>query len=375
MTRLRVLVIFGTRPEVIKMAPVIQTLKARSDAFEPITCATAQHREMLDQALDVFGITPDIDLNLMQPKQTLSDLAARTLLAMDETLMRVQPHWMLVQGDTTSGMASALAAQHRQIHVGHIEAGLRTFDRSNPFPEEINRVVIDHISDLCFAPTLTAARNLAQEGVAADRILVTGNTVIDSLLSVARRGWKPPADHPLNAIPHNYEWILVTTHRRENFGRPLVEICRALRRMAAERGNQIQIIYPVHRNPNVWEPVHRLLNNVPNLHLLPPLDYLSLVYLMMRSKLILTDSGGLQEEAPSLNKPVLVLREVTERPEAFHAGAARVIGTSEERIVRETYRLLDNQRAYKQMADASNLFGDGRAAERIATALLKNRIF
>ncbi len=370
MTRSRVLVVLGTRPEAIKMAPVIQALRSRVDAFETVVCVTAQHREMLDQTLAVFDITPDIDLDLMQPDQTLSGLTSRILNAMDETLVQVQPHWMLVQGDTTTVMASALAAQHRQVRVGHVEAGLRTFDRSNPFPEEMNRVVTDHISDLCFAPTPAAARNLAHEGIDPAKILMTGNTVIDALLAVARQEWTPGPEYPLHAVPRTGDWILVTAHRRENLGAPLNEICRALQRMAEERADCIQIIYPVHRNPRVWEAVHRALGGIPNLHLLPPLDYRSLVYLMSRSKLILTDSGGLQEEASALNKPVLVLREMTERPEVVETGAARLVGTNAGRIVQETYRLLDDSQAYQQMATAPNPFGDGQASRRIVEALL-----
>lgn len=368
--KLRVLVVFGTRPEAIKLAPVVQTLQRRSDVCAVRICATAQHREMLDQVLEVFGITPDIDLHLMQPSQSLSGLGARVLAAMDDVLVAEQPDWVLVQGDTTTVMMTALAAQHRQVRVGHVEAGLRTYDRRNPFPEEMNRVVTDHVSDLCFAPTETARQQLIREGIAAERITVTGNTVIDALLGVARENWSPPPGHLLADLPTGRDWILVTAHRRENFGAALAGICQALARIGHERGQQAHVIYPVHRNPNVWEPVHDLLDGLPGITLLPPVDYRSLIYLMQRCKLILTDSGGLQEEAPSLDKPVLVLRTTTERPEALAAGATRLVGADPQRIVAETYRLLDDASAYAHMAAAPNPYGDGQAAQRIVDVLL-----
>lgn len=380
------------------MAPVVRALAQRPDRFHVRTCATAQHREMLDQVLAVFGIVPDIDLDLMQPNQSLSGLAARVLTAMDEVLLAEKPDWVLVQGDTTTVMATALAAHHRRVRVGHVEAGLRTYDRRNPFPEEMNRVVTDHVSDLCFAPTETARTNLLAESIPAERIVVTGNTVIDALLSVA--DLPPPADMvellqrlgipdetescenqeignrgetippspslPLSPSP---ALILVTAHRRESFGAPLTGICEALRRIAGTWGDRVHIVYPVHRNPNVWEPVHAALAGRPGITLLPPVDYRRLVYLMKRCTLILTDSGGIQEEAPSLGKPVLVLRETTERPEAVACGASRVVGTDPERIVSEVRRLLDDRSAYQRMASVQNPYGDGRAAERIAAAL------
>ncbi|MBE2233730.1 MAG: UDP-N-acetylglucosamine 2-epimerase (non-hydrolyzing) [Anaerolinea sp.] len=367
----RVLVIFGTRPEAIKMAPVVRALQQYPDRFTVRTCATAQHREMLDQVLDVFGISPDIDLDLMQPDQSLSGLAAKVLATLDSVLLMEKPDWVLVQGDTTTVMAAALAAQHRQVQVGHVEAGLRTYDRRNPFPEEMNRVVADHISDLCFAPTETARENLLREGIDETRIIVTGNTVLDALLTIARQPWTPKDNDPLAAIPADRVWLLVTAHRRENFGVPLNDICKALRRIADERGGHCQIIYPVHRNPNVWLPVHAMLSGHPAITLLPPVDYRSLVYLMQHCRLILTDSGGLQEEAPTLNKPVLVMRTTTERPEAVTAGAAQLVGTQPKNIIREVYRLLDDEVAYQKMALAQNPYGDGRAAERIVQALLQ----
>jgi UDP-N-acetylglucosamine 2-epimerase (non-hydrolysing) len=410
------------------MAPVIRALQARPDRFVARTCATAQHREMLDQALAPFGIVPDIDLDLMQPGQTLSALGARVLAAMDEVLAAEQPDWVLVQGDTTTVMMAALAAQHRQVKVGHVEAGLRTYDRRNPFPEEMNRVVADHVSDLCFAPTETARRNLLAEGIPDERIIVTGNTVIDALLWVAdqprpaemtellgrlgivektgkqgapgrqvdeetrrqgddlRHGDKetrgqgesfpcslsPP--HPLTPSPclplsPSPHLILVTAHRRESFGAPLAGICRALRQLSEELAGRAHIIYPVHRNPNVWGPVHAALDGLPGITLLPPVDYRALVYLMGRAALILTDSGGIQEEAPSLHVPVLVLRETTERPETVSAGAARLVGTDPVHIVAAVHELLDDPVGYARLASAANPYGDGHAAGRIAAAL------
>jgi len=367
---LRVLIVFGTRPEAIKMVPVIRALETLAPKCIVRTCATAQHREMLDQVLQVFHLTPDIDLHLMQPGQSLSGIGSRVLAAMEEVLVAEQPDWVLVQGDTTTVMMTALAAKHRQMCVGHIEAGLRTYDRANPFPEEMNRVVTDHVSDLLFAPTEIARTQLLREGIDTHRIVVTGNTVIDALLTVAGEGWTPPTDHALNKLPADRQWILVTAHRRENFGQPLDDICQALARIGRERQHQVHIVYPVHRNPNVWEPVHHALAGQPGITLLSPVDYRALIYLMQRCHLILTDSGGLQEEAPSLNKPVLVLRLTTERPEAVDAGATRLVGTDPHRIVAETYHLLDDRIEYARMAAACNPYGDGRAAERIGSALI-----
>jgi UDP-N-acetylglucosamine 2-epimerase (non-hydrolysing) len=266
-------------------------------------------------------------------------------------------------------MRAALAAQHRRVRVGHVEAGLRTGDRRNPFPEEMNRVVADHVSDLCFAPTEAARQNLLREGIPEARVRVVGNTVVDALLEVSATAWAPEPGSALDALPADRDWLLVTAHRRENHGPPLEGICAALRRMAGERGDRVHVIYPVHRNPQVWGPVHERLGGLPGVTLIPPVDYRALIYLMGRCRLVLTDSGGLQEEAPSLDKPLLVLRETTERPEAVDAGATRVVGTDPDRIVRETYRLLDDTSAYARMASAPNPYGDGRAAERIAEAL------
>ncbi len=368
--RLRVLVVFGTRPEAIKMAPVVEALRDRSDRVEVRTCATAQHREMLDQALSLFGIKPDIDLDLMRPSQNLSELGARVLSAMDAVLAAERPDWILVQGDTTTVMMAAIAAQHRQVRVGHVEAGLRSGDRRNPYPEEMNRAVTDHLSDLLFAPTQGARANLLREGIADEAIRVTGNTVIDALLKVARQEWQPEPGSALARLPADRQWVLVTAHRRESFGEPLDRICCALRQIAGERRDRLHIIYPVHRNPHVWDAVHAALAGQPGITLLPPLDYRSLIYLMRHARLILTDSGGLQEEAPSLHVPVLVLREKTERPEGLAAGASRLVGTEPDVIVRETYAVLDDPDVYRAMASAANPYGDGKAAQRIADALL-----
>jgi UDP-N-acetylglucosamine 2-epimerase (non-hydrolysing) len=375
-TPLRVHVIVGTRPEAIKMAPIIQELKrhatpqsphATEPRFAVRVCATAQHREMLDQVLELFGIVPDTDLDLMQPGQTLSQVAARVLLALEPELRAWHPDWVLVQGDTTTVMAASLCAHYNGIRVGHVEAGLRSFDRANPFPEEMNRVVADHVGDLHFAPTTRAARNLRREGILEGQIHITGNTVIDALLQVAARPWEPPPGDYLRQLDPEKRLILVTAHRRESFGAPLKAICAALRQLAA-RGD-VQIVYPVHLNPSVSHPVRQALSDLPGVFLLPPVDYQHLVYLMKRSSLVLTDSGGIQEEAPSLGVPVLVLREVTERPEGVEAGTARVVGTDPATIVSEATRLLDDELAYEAMAQAVNPYGDGRAAARIVHAL------
>jgi UDP-N-acetylglucosamine 2-epimerase (non-hydrolysing) len=362
--------IFGTRPEAIKMAPVIRELERHPGLFHLRTYATAQHREMLDQVLELFGIVPDVDLDIMEEGQTPSLVASRVLAELDVILRHERPTWVLVQGDTTTVMASAIAAHHLRIRVGHVEAGLRTSDRWNPFPEEMNRVLADHLSDLCFAPTERARQNLLREGIPERAIRVTGNTIVDALLDVAARPWEPEPGSRLASILDHQDVILVTAHRRESFGMPLENICEALRRIAHAGEGAVHLVYPVHPNPRVEEPVTRFLGGVPYVTLLPPLDYLTLVQLMKRSSLILTDSGGIQEEAPALGIPVLVLREVTERPEAVEAGTAKVVGTDTDRIVVETLELLRNQEAYNAMSRSVNPFGDGHAAERIVGALI-----
>jgi UDP-N-acetylglucosamine 2-epimerase (non-hydrolysing) len=380
----KVLSVFGTRPEAVKMAPVIQAL-VRTPQLVPLVCVTAQHREMLDQVLGLFDIQPDFDLNLMQPDQDLASLTAAILAHLDPVLAEVKPDWILVQGDTTTVLASSLAAYYRHIRVGHVEAGLRTQDKWQPFPEEIDRRVASVVADLHFAPTEWARQNLLRENIPQDHIIVTGNPVIDALQAVVRM---PATSQVLDIFKHigipyqdqtstpnpvedSPRLIMVTAHRRENFGQPLEHICAALKNLVDIYQDGIRIVYPVHLNPNVQEPVHRLLDGVANITLLEPLDYLPLVHLMKHASLVLTDSGGLQEEAPALGKPVLVMRRVTERPEGIQAGTVRLVGTDPQMIVRQTRRLLDDPHAYAAMAQAINPYGDGKAATRIVNAILE----
>ena len=375
---MNVLTIFGTRPEAIKLAPVIKGLEEES-TFMSKVCVTGQHRELLDQVLGVFQIKPDFDLNIMQKGQNLFDITTRSLQALEDTLKQEKPDVVLVQGDTTTGFAASLAAYYLQISVGHIEAGLRTFDKYNPFPEEVNRRLVDVISDFCFAPTDTARDNLLAEGIPRERIFVTGNTVIDALFMTLKYLSSGEKDKYLkdffmgtyNIPIDDSRLILVTGHRRESFGPAFESICRGLKEIA-ESNTDIRIVYPVHLNPNVRTPVYGILGSVQNIHLIPPLEYAPFVWLMAHCYLILTDSGGIQEEAPSLGKPVLVTRKVTERPEAVEAGTARVIGTDDKEIFKETQRLLNDETAYLQMSQAVNPYGDGRATERIS-AILKER--
>jgi len=376
---MKILTVMGTRPEAIKLAPVIRKLQSYPNQVEVSVCSTGQHRQMLDQVLDLFQIRPDTDLDLMREDQTPSQVAAGVLSAIDPLLVSLQPDWMLVQGDTTTVMAATIAAFHRKVRVAHVEAGLRTYDRENPFPEEMNRVVADHICDLHFAPTEQARLNLLAEGIRGSSIFVTGNTVIDALLWAAEQplngtALKELADYDLLGRIQGDErrLILVTAHRRENQGQPIRQICQALRYLAQTRP-EYHIVYPVHRNPNIWEPVHEELGAIPGITLTPPVGYLTLIYLMKRSVLILTDSGGVQEEAPSLGVPVLVLRKTTERPEAVEAGAVRLIGTETEAILAEVEHLLDDPVAYLAMAQAINPYGDGLASQRIADILLTGR--
>ena len=376
MTPLRVLSIIGTRPEAVKMAPVILQL-AKTPGIEARLCVTAQHRQMLDQVLDIFEIKPDIDLDLMQPDQTLAQITAAIFTHLDPVLKSVQPDWLLAQGDTTTVMATALLAYYHHIRFGHVEAGLRTGDKWQPFPEEINRRVAGVAADLHFAPTEWSKQNLLRENVPAEQIIVTGNPVIDALHMIAKRAPSKDCLDLLQRIglgetpsPDDPRLVVVTAHRRENFGAPLERICAALDRLATRYQEKLRIVYPVHLNPNVQEPVYRLLGDVPNITLTAPLDYLPMVHLMKRARLVLTDSGGLQEEAPGLGVPVLVMREVTERPEGLAAGTVRLVGTNTEKIIEESCRLLDDAEAHAQMARAVNPYGDGHAAERIVQALL-----
>lgn len=367
-----VMVVFGTRPEAIKMAPVIEALRA-TEGIQTLVAVTAQHRQMLDQVLSLFDIRPDDDLDVMEPGQTLPGLFGKILTGMTEVIERRKPDLVLVHGDTSTTLATAMAAFYAKVPVGHVEAGLRTGDLSAPWPEEANRRLTAPISALHFAPTERSRQNLLQESISGRSVHVTGNTVIDALLTVVR---KIERDDSLSAemqatfpfLDSGKRLILVTGHRRENFGAGFEQMCRALAELAA-RGDT-QIVYPVHLNPNVQEPVNRILGGAPNVTLIEPLDYLPFVYLMSRSYLIITDSGGVQEEAPSLGKPVLVMRDTTERPEAVDAGTVLLVGTSQARIVDTATRLLDDPAAYEQMSRAHNPYGDGQASRRIVDAIL-----
>jgi UDP-N-acetylglucosamine 2-epimerase (non-hydrolysing) len=361
--RPRVLLVFGTRPEAIKMAPVALALQSLASELETVICVTGQHREMLDAALEPFGLVPDIDLRLMRPRQTLSTLTARALTALDKTLTRVEPDIVVVQGDTTSAMVGALAGYYHRVPVAHLEAGLRTGDLFQPFPEEGNRRLISTLSALHFAPTEMAACNLQREGIPTRRVLVTGNTVIDALLYTHRH--LPPGSFDL---PPGARLVLLTLHRRESFGKPLESICRAVVDLVS-RNPDLHIIFPVHASPFVREPVGRILGNHPRISLHDPMGYLEFIQALDGCHFVMTDSGGVQEEAPSLGKPVLVLRDKTERPEAVKAGTSVLVGTRSDRVLAEAERLLHNPEAYVAMAHAANPFGDGLAAQRVACAI------
>ena len=374
----KILAVFGTRPEAIKMAPVIRALEGN---FDVKICVTAQHRQMLDQVLELFQIIPDYDLDIMQPGQDLFDITSNVLLRMKTVLKTEKPDFVLVHGDTTTSMATAMAAFYLQIPVGHVEAGLRTYDVNSPFPEEFNRQVSSRIVTLHFAPTEIARQNLLEEKVPDSQIYVTGNTVIDALFSLVKRA---RASDFSNIILKKMTFlnqenkekpriILVTGHRRENFGLGFEGICCALRVIANENPN-VQIIYPVHLNPNVKEPVNRILSNLSNVHLVEPMEYLSFIKLMDLSYLILTDSGGIQEEAPSLGKPVLVMRDTTERPEALEAGTVKLVGTNKNQIVKMVNRLLTDRAFYMRMSKAHNPYGDGKASGIICDTLVKRGV-
>ena len=370
---MKVLSIFGTRPEAIKMAPLVRLMNEDS-RFESRVCVTAQHRQMLDQVLDLFQIKPDYDLNLMKPGQSLSDLTASILKGLEPVLEDFNPDVVLVHGDTTTCLSASLAAFYKKVPVAHVEAGLRTGNLFSPWPEEANRRLTGSLATIHFAPTIGAKDNLLREGVAANSITVTGNTVIDALLFARKR----LSDA---ALPNNWatQWfqylrdgadlVLITGHRRENFGEGFERICRAIR-VLAEKHPHVDFLYPVHLNPNVQGPVTALLGRLPNVYLVNPLEYLPFVYLMNRARIILTDSGGIQEEAPSLGKPVLVMRDTTERPEAVSSGVVRLVGTDTQRIVEGVQILLQDKEVYERMTTSSNPYGDGRACERIVTALL-----
>lgn len=373
---MKILSVFGTRPEAIKMAPVVKAL-AEDPSFDAKVCVTAQHRQMLDQVLELFAIQPDFDLDLMKADQTLGDITGNVLHGMEGIFAQWQPDMVLVHGDTTTTLAAALSSYYAKVPVGHVEAGLRTGDKYSPWPEEMNRHLAGALADVHFSPTEKARENLLHEGIAPESIHVTGNTVIDALLTVEER-IRSDADlrgrlerHFPFLDPQKY-LVLVTGHRRENFGSGFENICQAIATLA--RRDDVQVVYPVHLNPHVQEPVRRILSDLSNVFLLKPQDYLSFVYLMHRCTLVLTDSGGIQEEAPSLGKPILVMRDTTERPEALEAGTALLVGTDRARIVREVSRLLDAPEAYRTMAEAHNPYGDGTAARRIATFLKERGI-
>jgi len=376
----KVLVVFGTRPEAIKMAPVVIGLE-QSEEIETKVCVTAQHREMLDQVLNLFGIVPDYDLDLMKPGQDLFDITANALISLRDVLRQEQPDMVLVHGDTTTCFTAALAAFYEGIAVGHVEAGLRTGDLTAPFPEEANRSLTARLSSLHFAPTQGAADNLLRENVPQELIYVTGNTVIDALLMVRDKVADYPASHWLGLLGNQLygrivdptrKLILITGHRRENFGQGFIDLCSALRELA-NRHEDWDLLYPVHLNPNVQKPVYELLAGLPNVHLIEPQDYAPFVWLMDRSDLILTDSGGIQEEGPSLGKPVLVMRDVTERPEAVVAGTVKLVGTNPELIVASVEELFVNHALYEKMSKAHNPYGDGKACTRIVNILLEKQ--
>ncbi len=375
---LKVLTVFGTRPEAIKMAPVVLEL-ARSKTIESKVCVTAQHRQMLDQALDLFGITPDYDLNLMTPDQDLFDITSRSLLGLRDIFRQEKPDIVLVHGDTTTCFTAALTAFYEGIPVGHVEAGLRTGNMKAPFPEEANRSLVGRLASFHFAPTESARKNLLSEGISDSAIQITGNTVIDALLMVSNNVMKYPdrkwidmfgANLFKRIINPNSKLILITGHRRENFGQGFIDLCIAIRDLAMHHQDW-DLIYPVHMNPNVQKPVYDILGNESNVSLIDPQDYAPFVWLMNQSDLILTDSGGIQEEAPSLGKPVLVMRDVTERPEAIEAGTVRLVGTDRAKIIAEVELILNDESVYTAMSQSHNPYGDGLAATRIVETLSK----
>ncbi|WP_290585726.1 non-hydrolyzing UDP-N-acetylglucosamine 2-epimerase [Alicyclobacillus sp.] len=357
--------VFGTRPEAVKMAPLVKALE-RTPGVESLVCVTAQHREMLDQVLEVFSIRPDDDLDIMEPSQTLGTITRKALRGLEEVIDRRRPDIVLVHGDTTTTFAAALAAFYHQVAIGHVEAGLRTYDKYSPFPEEMNRQLADVLCDLFFAPTDWAAGNLLREGKPADRVYVTGNTVVDAMATTVRRGYRHEV---LDGLPAGSRMVYMTSHRRENLGDPLENICRAARQVV-EEFTDVHLVYPVHLNPRVRETVFRVLGGHPRIHLIDPLGVVDNHNFMARATLILTDSGGIQEEAPSLGVPVLVMRDTTERPEGIEAGTLRLVGTDQAAIAKEAARLLSEPEAYEDMARRNNPYGDGHASERIVQAIL-----
>ncbi len=369
MKKLRVMTVFGTRPEAIKMAPVVLELKKQADLIEPIVAVTAQHREMLDQVLSLFSLTPDYDLDIMAAGQTLYDITGRALTGLKTVLEEAKPDLVLVHGDTTTTFVGALASFYAQIPVGHVEAGLRTGRKDSPFPEEMNRRLTGAMADWHFAPTETAKANLLAENVAPSTIFVTGNTVIDALKATVKPGYQFADPVLAAAVARGRRLVLVTTHRRENLGEPMRQVYQALRQLL-EAHDDIEIIFPVHRNPKVREVVEAELGGLDRVNLIEPLDYEPFANLMAHAALVLTDSGGIQEEAPALGKPVLVLRDTTERPEAVEAGTVALVGTEKEAVFAAAHRLLADEKAYAAMAEACNPYGDGHASERIVAFLL-----
>lgn len=364
---MKVMTVFGTRPEAIKMAPLVKKLEESED-IESVLCVTAQHREMLDQVLELFELKPDYDLNIMKPNQTISMITANVILGLEEVLKKEKPDIVLVHGDTTTTFATALASFYQQIKVGHIEAGLRTYDKYSPYPEEVNRVLTGHIADFHFAPTETNVENLIKEGIKRENIFITGNTVVDALLTVAGKPYEFQ-DPTLKSLDfENKRVITVTCHRRENLGENMGQIFGAIKSIVSEF-KDVEIVYPMHMNPKVRETANRILDGVARIHLIEPLEYQPFVNLMAKSYLIITDSGGMQEEAPSLGKPVLVVRKETERPEAVAAGTVKLAGVDEKTIYSMTKDLLSNKESYESMAFATNPYGDGHAAERIVEIL------
>ena len=374
MKKLKLMTVFGTRPEAIKMCPLVLEMSKYPDYIEPIVAVTAQHREMLDQVLELFNIKPDYDLNIMASGQTLYDITTRALTGLKEVIEEAKPDMVLVHGDTTTTFAGALAAFYAQVPVGHVEAGLRTGNKYSPYPEEMNRKLTGSIADMHFAPTSTSKANLLKENVNPETILVTGNTVIDALETTVKADYKF-ADAEFNKIfARGNRLILMTTHRRENLGEPMCNVYKALRKVL-ETHADVEAIFPVHKNPKVREIVQEELGGLERVHLIEPMDYEPFANLMGKVDIVLTDSGGIQEEAPALGKPVLVLRDTTERPEAVDAGTVKLIGTAYDDVLRETNMLLDDSAHYKKMAEAANPYGDGKACERIIRAILQKNGF
>lgn len=369
MKKIKVMTVFGTRPEAIKMCPLVLEMQKYSDSIEPIVAVTAQHREMLDQVLALFKIKPDYDLNIMTAGQTLYDVTTRALMGLKEVMEQAKPDIVLVHGDTTTTFAGALAAFYAQIPVGHVEAGLRTGDKYSPYPEEMNRKLTGSIADMHFAPTATSKKNLLKENVAAENIYVTGNTVIDALKVTVKDDYAFADEEFNNVFRSGHKLILMTTHRRENLGEPMRHVYKALKTVL-ETHPDAEAIFPVHKNPKVREIVQEELGGLKRVHLIEPMDYEPFANLMAKVDIVLTDSGGIQEEAPSLGKPVLVLRDTTERPEAVAAGTVKLVGTAYEDILHETNMLLDDEAYYRQMAEAANPYGDGKACERIIKVIL-----